>query len=97
MILQDYAIALIRDVNSGFYLFDSHSRNSLVMPDQSGIVQLEEYLNSLSHKLNSLYYEIVPVKFNLVSVETENEKKMRLKNDRERKRKMLVATETRDN
>ena len=88
LILQGYVMAVIRDIDTGYYVFDSHSRNFVGMPDPSGtaivmkfsnIIELGDYLHSLSHELNSKCYEIVPVRLKEVSEETETEKQTRLK------------------
>ena len=103
LILQGYVMAVVRDIDTGYYVFDSHSRNFVGMPDPSGtaivmkfsnIIELGDYLHSLSHELNSKCYEIVPVRLKEVSEETETEKQTRLKKTEiEKKRKRLEETE----
>ena len=67
-------MALVQGLDSADYvhIFDSHSRNSVCMPDCDGtavvmkcfnINYLEEYLSSLPCELHSGFLEIVPVEF----------------------------------
>lgn len=78
LILDGYMMALMHDINSLFYLFDPHARNSLGMSDPNGtavvfefgdIADLEQYLCALSSNLNTYLFEIVPVKLREISVE----------------------------
>ncbi len=64
-----------------FYLFDSHARDFCGMPDPNGTAVvmkftdnhgLEQHLYSLSIKLHSNIFEIVPVQFNVCSFKTKN-------------------------
>ena len=62
LILEGYMIALLHGLDSNFYLFDPHARNSAGMPDSHGtavlmkytsIIELEQYLCCLSRELNT--------------------------------------------
>ena len=71
LILEGYMIALLlHGLDSNFYLFDPHARNSAGMPDSHGtavlmkytsIIELEQYLCCLSRELNTNLFEIVAV------------------------------------
>ena len=88
-------MALIKGLES-FYLFDPHTRNIDGMPDPNGtavvikyndILELEQYLCSLSTELNTNLFEIVPVQLCIDSKHLQ-EPKIRLEKDRMyRKRK----------
>ena len=69
LILEGYMMALIKQTNF-FYLFDSHARDFNGMPDSNGtavvmkftnILELEQFLLSLSTQLHTNLFEIVPV------------------------------------
>ena len=71
MILESYMMALIKHMEC-FYLIDPHARNCLGMPDPNGtavvmqfanMLNLEQYLYTLSEALHSNLFEIVPVQF----------------------------------
>jgi hypothetical protein len=72
LILEGYMMALMKQVDF-FYLFDSHARDSNGMPDPNGtvvmkfanILELEQYLYSLSMTLHANLFEIVPVRLNV--------------------------------
>ena len=36
LVLDGYVMGIIHDIDTGFYVFDSHSRNSVGMPDPCG-------------------------------------------------------------
>ena len=66
LILEGYMMALIKQTDF-FYLFDSHARDSNGMPDPNGtavvmkfanILELEQYLCSLSMSLHANLFEI---------------------------------------
>ena len=68
LILEGYMMALMKQADF-FYLFDSHARDSNGMPDPNGtavvmkfanILELEQYLYSLSMTLHANLFEIVP-------------------------------------
>jgi hypothetical protein len=68
-----HAILILEGYNE-FFLFDSHARDSSGMPDPNGtavvmkftnILELEQYLYSLSIELHTNSFEIVPVQFNI--------------------------------
>ena len=72
LILEGYMMAIIKQVDT-FYSFDSHARDSSGMPDPNGtavvmrfanILDLEQYVYSLSLELHTNLYEIVPVQVN---------------------------------
>ena len=76
LILEGYMMALINGLDSAFYLFDPHARNSAGMPDPNGtavfmkytdINQLKEFIHSLSHELNTNLFEITPVQLTLIT------------------------------
>ena len=65
-------ISIIHSPNSGFYVFDSHARNPLGMPDMNGkavllslrnIFSLENYLQLLATAVNATFFEVVSVTF----------------------------------
>ena len=71
MILESYMMALIKHMEC-FYLIDPHARNCLGMLDPNGtavvmqfanMLNLEQYLYTLSEALHSKLFEIVPVQF----------------------------------
>ena len=73
LILEGYMMALMKQADF-FYLFDSHARDSNGMPDPNGtavvmkfanILELEQYLYSLSMTLHANLFEIVPVRLNV--------------------------------
>ena len=74
-------ISIIHNANSGFYVFDSHARNSFGMPDINGsavllnlrnIFSLQNYLRLLATALNATFFEVVSVTFhNLNSSESQ--------------------------
>ena len=74
-------VSIIHNANSGFYVFDSHARNSFGMPDINGkavllnlrnIVSLQNYLRLLATALNATFFEVVSVTFhNLNSSESQ--------------------------
>ena len=72
LILEGYMIALIKQTEY-FYLFDSHARDLHGMPDPNGtavvmkfknILDLEQYLYSVSMELHTNLFEIVPLQLN---------------------------------
>ena len=72
LILEGYMMALMKQM-SEFFLFDFHARDSIGMPDPNGtavvmkftnILELEQYLYSLSIELHTNSFEIVPVQLN---------------------------------
>jgi hypothetical protein len=76
IILEGYMMALIHNVDSAFYLFDPHARNSNGVPCNNGtavvmkcatLSELEHYLHLLSSELNTNCFEIVSVEFQLLS------------------------------
>ena len=76
LILEGYMMALMKQAHF-FYLFDSHARDSNGMPDPNGtavvmkfvnILELEQYLYSLSMTLHANLFEIVPVRLNVCNV-----------------------------
>jgi hypothetical protein len=84
-----------------FYLFDSHARDSSGMPDPNGtavvmkfanILELEQYLYSLSMTLHANLFEIVPVRLNICKA---SEQKTKCVKDREsvQKKRLLVENE----
>ena len=118
IILEGYTMALLRSTHTDcIYLFDSHSRNVFGMPDPKGtavvmkfanVFMLEQHLFSLSHELNSQFFEVVPVEFHICSfelnaadapttkkmrIETETQRKNRLQKARDYKQRM-IANET---
>ena len=118
IILEAYTMALLRSTHTDcIYLFDSHSRNVFGMPDPKGtavvmkfanVFMLEQHLFSLSHELNSQFFEVVPVEFHIRSfelnaadapttkkmrIETETQRKNRLQKARDYKQRM-IANET---
>ena len=67
-----FMVSIIHNANSGFYVFDSHARNSFGMPDINGkavllnlrnIVSLQNYLRLLATALNATFFEVVSVTF----------------------------------
>ena len=99
LILEGYMMALIKQMNE-FFLFDSHPRDSSGMPDPNGtavvmkftnILELEQYLYSLSIELHTNSFEIVPVRFNIyIASKTKGE------NDREYQKKRRSVETTSD-
>jgi hypothetical protein len=92
LILEGYMMALIKQMNE-FFLFDSHARDSSGMPDPNGtavvmkftnILELEQYLYSLSIELHTNSFEIVPVQFNIYIA---SKSKTKCENDREYQKK----------
>ena len=84
-----------------FYLFDSHARDSNGMPDPNGtavvmkfanILELEQYLYSLSMTLHANLFEIVPVRLNVCN---DAEQKNDCVKDQEyvQKKRLLVENE----
>ena len=85
-------MALIKQMNE-FFLCDSHARDSSGMPDPNGtavvmkftnILELEQYLYSLSIELHTNSFEIVPVQFNIYIA---SKSKTKGENDREYQKK----------
>ena len=77
IILEGYIMGLIKTADC-IYMFDSHARNCLCMPDPNGTAavmqfadnsKLEEYLCSLSLELNTAFFEIVPVAFENMTIQ----------------------------
>ena len=98
-ILEGYMMALIKQSNF-FYLFDSHARDSSGMPDHNGtavvmkfanILELEQYLYSLSITLHANLFEIVPVQLSMCK--TFELKSKHLK-DRQYVQKKRLSVET---
>lgn len=48
MVLKGYLVALLQGLDSALYVFDSHSRNSVVMPDSDGTAVLMKISNVLN-------------------------------------------------
>ena len=99
LILEGYMMALIKKSNV-FYLFDSHARDSSGMPDPNGIavvmkfaniLELEQYLYSLSITLHANLFEIVPVQLSMCK--TSEQKSKHLK-DRQYVQKKRLSAET---
>jgi hypothetical protein len=95
LILEGYMMALIKQTYS-FYLFDSHARDSNGMPDPNGtavvmkfanILDLEQYLYSLSMLLHANLFEIVPVRLNLCKSNCVKDQQARLKEASEYKKR----------
>jgi hypothetical protein len=91
LILERYMMALIKQTDF-FYLFDSHARDSSGMPDPNGtavvmkfanILELEQYLYSLSMTLHANSFEIVPVQLNIKHVCKASKQKSKCVKDRE--------------
>ena len=100
LILEGYMMALMKQADF-FYLFDSHARDSSGMPDPNGtavvmkfvnILDLEQYLYSVSTTLHANLFEIVPMRLNLCKV---SEQKSKCVKDREnvQKKRLLVENE----
>jgi flagellar biosynthesis GTPase FlhF len=100
LILEGYMMALIKQTDF-FYLFDSHARDSNGMPDPNGtavvmkfanILELEQYLYSLSMTLHANLFEIVPVRLNICKASEQKSKSVK---DREyvQKKRLLVENE----
>ena len=93
-------MALIKQSNF-FYFFDSHARDSSGMPDPYGtavvmkfanILELEQYLYSLSITLHANLFEIVPVQLSMCK--TSEQKSKRLKDHQYvQKKRLSVETE----
>ena len=107
LILEGYMMALIKGLDY-FYLFDPHARNCNGMPDPNGtavvmkcddLIELEQYLCSLSSELRTNLFEIVPVELHVNQFcnnleEAESEKHSRLEKDKKyQKRKRSEETE----
>ena len=103
LILEGYMMALINQTDF-FYLFDSHARDSNGMPDPNGtavvmkfanILELEQYLYSLSMSLHANLFEIVPVRLNLCKGNCVKDQQARLKKASEyKKRKQSEETDS---
>ena len=100
LILEGYMMALMKQADF-FYLFDSHARDSNGMPDPNGtavvmkfanILELEQYLYSLSMTLHANLFEIVPVRLNVCNAA---EQKNACVKDQEyvQKKRLLVENE----
>jgi PHD/YefM family antitoxin component YafN of YafNO toxin-antitoxin module len=100
LILEGYMMALMKQADF-FYLFYSHARDSSGMPDPNGIavvmkliniLELEQYLYSLSMTLHANLFEIVPVQLNICKA---SEQKSKCVQDREnvQKKRLLVENE----
>ena len=91
LVLDGYVMAVIKKSDS-FYLFDSHARNCLGMPDENGtaivlkFTELDEFQNhleTLACCLNVSLFEIASVHVNAnvdvaqLSEQNHNEKKSR--------------------
>ena len=79
VILDGYVMALIKTTDC-IFVFDSHARNCYGMPDPNGtavvmkcadICSLEEYLCSISLKLNTELFEVVPVEFHRHNIDSD--------------------------
>ena len=75
-ILDGYMVSIMYDPVFGYYLFDSHAKNSLGMPDMSGkavllnlrnLLSLQHYLQLLATALNATFFEIVSVTFHALN------------------------------
>ena len=103
LILEGYMMALIKQTDF-FYLFDSHARDSSGMPDPNGtavvmkfanILELEQYLYSLSMLLHANLFEIVPVRLNICKSNCVKDQQARLKKASEyKKRKQSEETDS---
>lgn len=98
VILEGYTMALIHNVDSAFYVFDPHARNSYGMPCNNGTAvlikcdtlgELEQHFHLLSRELNTNVFEIVPVQLLLSTgscdpvTSNNTNKQTKLRNDRE--------------
>ena len=101
LILEGYMMALIKQTGF-FYLFDSHARDSSGMPDPNGtavvmkfvnILELEQYLYSVSMTLHANLFEIVPVQLNICKA--SEKKSYKCVKDREYvlKKRLLIENE----
>ena len=101
LILEGYMMALIKQTDF-FYLFDSHARDSSGMPDPNGtavvmkfvnILELEQYLYSVSMTLHANLFEIVPVQLNICKA--SEKKSYKCVKDREYvlKKRLLIENE----
>ncbi|CAB4002039.1 Hypothetical predicted protein [Paramuricea clavata] len=81
-----------------FYLFDSHARDSNGMPDPNGtavvmkfanILELEQYLYSLSMTLHANLFEIVPVQLNICKASEQKSKSVKDQENVQKKRLLL--------
>ena len=88
LILEGYMTALIKGLDSTFYLFDAHARNTNGMPDPNGtavvmkydgLCELEHHLCSLSSELNTNLFEVVPVQLKLAYNAKEHMRQKHLK------------------
>ena len=96
-------MALIKQTDF-FYLFDSHARDSNGMPDPNGtavvmkfanILELEQYLYSLSMSLHANLFEIVPVRLNICKSNCVKDRQAGLKKASEyKKRKQSEETDS---
>ena len=103
LILEGCMMALIKQTDF-FYLFDSHARDSSGMPDPNGtavvmkfakILELEQYLYSLSMLLHANLFEIVPVTLNICKSNCVKDRQTRLKKASEyKKRKQSEETDS---
>jgi hypothetical protein len=100
LILEGYMMALMKQADF-FYLFDSHARDSRGMPDPNGtavvmkfvnILELEQYLYSVSVTLHANLFEIVPVQLNISKA---SEQKSKCVKDQEYvlKKRLLIENE----
>ncbi|CAB4034599.1 Hypothetical predicted protein, partial [Paramuricea clavata] len=100
LILEGYMMALMKQADF-FYLFDSHARDSNGMPDPNGtavvmkfanILELEQYLYSVSVTLHANLFEIVPVQLNICKA---SEQKRKCVKDQEYvlKKRLLIENE----
>ena len=101
LILEGYMMALIKQTDF-FYLFDSHARDSSGMPDPNGtavvmkfvnILELEQYLYSVSMTLHANLFEFVPVQLNICKA--SEKKSYKCVKDREYvlKKRLLIENE----
>ena len=100
LILEGYMMALMKQADF-FYLFDSHARDSTGMPGPNGtavvmkfvnILELEQYLYSVSVTLHANLFEIVPVQLNICKA---SEQKSKCVKDQEYvlKKRLLIENE----
>jgi hypothetical protein len=101
LILEGYMMALINEIDY-FYLFDSHARDFSGMPNPNGtavvmkftnIIGLEQYLCSVSLKLHTNLFEIVPVQLNKC-IASNKKRKQCEETDIDRQARLHKASET---
>lgn len=92
LILEGYIMAIIKQSNY-FYVFDSHARDFNGMPDPNGtavvikftnVLDLEQFLYSLSTKLRVSLFEIVPICVTKTKVRPNRANEYRKRNQSEK-------------